>query len=29
MDISDKLFKNKTFQEKYLEYIKYKIDKVD
>ena len=26
--MGDKLFKNKTFQEKYLEYIKYKIEKV-
>ncbi len=27
-DKPDKFFKNKTFQEKYLEYIKYKIDYV-
>ena len=25
---SDKFFKNKTFQEKYLEYLKWKADRV-
>ena len=27
-DFGEKFFKNKTFMEKYLEYIKYKIDHV-
>lgn len=28
MDLDTALFKNKTFQEKYLDYIKVKIDQV-
>lgn len=29
LSLGDVLFKNKTFQEKYLEYIKKKIDSVN
>ena len=28
LDLDEKLFKNKTFMEKYLEYIKWKIKEV-